>query len=253
MFCTEPYFLGVVSSNQPSYKTGGTHHFMSNKNKDGKEVILNPDLLISNQNSPEIVNKIAPIELQNTGKSIPSGMVREVRSILFADVVGFSKIPEYQKPYFLKEFMDLLSANISALEFKPEVLNSWGDAIFFVGENTHQATQFAFMLRNMVLNTNWEEKNLPFNLNIRIALHAGPVFIGEDPVLKRKNAYGAHVNRAARMEPITIPGQIYASDQFTANLMVETENKYNYEYVGNLELPKAFGNQDLYSIRERVN
>jgi class 3 adenylate cyclase len=109
------------------------------------------------------------------------------------------------------------------------------------------------MLRDMVLNTNWEEKNLPSDLNIRIALHAGPVFIGEDPVLNRENAYGANVNRAARIEPVTIPGQIYASDQFTANLLVETKSLYQFEYVGNLELPKAFGNQDLYNIKMKAN
>ena len=51
------------------------------------------------------------------------------------------------------------------------------------------------------------------------------------------------------MEPVTIAGQIFASEQYTANLIVETNNKYEFEYVGNLELPKAFGNQELYNIR----
>lgn len=201
------------------------------------------DLL--NQNN-EIVSEPNFDEIART---IPLGMDRKVKSIMFADIVGFSKIPEYQKPYFLKEFMDLLSEKISSIGFDPEVLNTWGDAIFFVGKDAKQATQFAFMLRDMVLKTNWEEKNLPFNLNIIIALHAGPVFIGYDPVLKSTNAYGTHVNRTARIEPVTVAGQIFASEQYTANLIVETDNKYEFEYVGNLELPKAFGNQELYNIK----
>ena len=259
MFATKPYFLAVTSENSKGNDVGGTQHFVENFEGSKQTIIINPQEFIGdklNDSKGDITskwNEEFQHDIKSVGRSIPEGMAREVKSVLFADVVGFSKIPEYQKPYFLKDFMDLLSARIKGLDFEPEVLNSWGDAIFFVGKNTQQATQFAFMLKEMVLETNWAEKNLPSDLNIRIALHAGPVFIGKDPVLNRENAYGANVNRAARIEPVTIPGQIYASDQFTANLLVETKNLYQFEYVGNLELPKAFGNQDLYNIKKRVN
>lgn len=54
------------------------------------------------------------------------------------------------------------------------------------------------------------------------------------------------------MEPITIPGQVYASDQFAANLKLETQNQYKYEFVGNLKLPKAFGDQELYHLNKKA-
>ncbi len=65
---------------------------------------------------------------------------------------------EQQKTYFLNEFMNMLNQGIQNLGFTLEVLNTWGDAIFFVGKNNKKAVDFAFILNNMVLNTNWEEK-----------------------------------------------------------------------------------------------
>ena len=49
---------------------------------------------------------------------------------------------------------------------------------------------------------------------MRIGLHAGPVFEGIDAITGRPNFFGSRVNRAARIEPVTLPGHIYASQQF---------------------------------------
>ena len=248
LFQTQPYFLGVFSEEASDQKTKGSRHFLNQFSSHENAIIIETTKLI---NSLEI-KKTNKSNANFTHNDFPAGMIRDVKSILFADVVGFSKMEEQQKPYFLNEFMNMLNQGIQNLGFTPEVLNTWGDAIFFVGKNNKQAADFAFMLNDMVLNTNWEEKNLPNNLNIRIALHSGPIFIGNDPVLKRPNAYGEHVNRTARMEPITIPGQVYASDQFAANLKLETQNQYKYEFVGNLKLPKAFGDQELYHLNKKA-
>src|SRR5213079_66185 len=53
-------------------------------------------------------------------------------------------------------------------------------------------------------------------LNIRIGLHTGPVFMHYDPVVRRLGFTGAHVNRAARIEPIADHGQVFASEEFAA-------------------------------------
>jgi tryptophan halogenase len=45
-----------------------------------------------------------------------------------------------------------------------------------------------------------------------IGLHAGPVYRYTDPVTRRPNYTGGHASRAARIEPITPPGQVYASE-----------------------------------------
>ena len=110
--------------------------------------------------------------------------------------------------------------------------------------------EMAVLLKRIFRDTDWESKKLPKNLNIRIALHAGPVFTAEDPIRGVKNGYGSHINRTARIEPITVPGCIYASAQFAAILNLSTGDTFNYEYVGKLKLPKEAGFQELYHIYE---
>lgn len=94
-------------------------------------------------------------------------------------------------------------------------------------------------------------------MSIRIALHAGPVFETIDPITGRPNFYGAHVNRAARMEPITVPGHIYASEQFVGLLTAEqvaAQQQLRYasdivcEYLGPLTLAKKLGTQIAYHL-----
>jgi pilus assembly protein FimV len=74
--------------------------------------------------------------------------------------------------------------------------------------------------------------------------------------------YGSNVNRAARIEPISVPGKIYASEQFVALLTAEESahrheavlrggdyvERYAVEYVGVQVLPKDFGEQAIYMI-----
>ena len=50
---------------------------------------------------------------------------------------------------------------------------------------------------------------------------AGPVYSGHDPIIGKMNYYGSHVNRAARIEPVTIPGCAFLSEQFAALLAID--------------------------------
>jgi hypothetical protein len=51
-----------------------------------------------------------------------------------------------------------------------------------------------------------------------------------------------------RMEPVTLPGTIYASHQFAATLAVESFEKYKYHHVGPVKLAKDYGVQEIYMI-----
>lgn len=182
---------------------------------------------------------------------VPFGIGRSLKCILFADITGFSKLQEEQTPFFMYEFLSAFAEKLQTLDPQPEVLNTWGDAIFAVYEGARHAIDFAFALRDMIQHLDRASSSLPSQMDVRIALHAGPVFEGMDPVLGRPNSYGAHINRAARMEPVTVPGCIYASEQFAAKLIVESKDQYALEYVGTLSLPKGFGRQETYHIRRK--
>jgi class 3 adenylate cyclase len=246
---TEPTFLAVWDKADMEKKEGGT--------KDSLGVWPYPNN-VEIVDVAEIRARVKPGESKTRSAAkavglpeVPAGITRELMCILFADVKGFSKMDEEQTPFFMYGFLRELSNRMKSLEKKPRVLNTWGDAIFAVYKNAEEMVEFALMLNDLVLNTDWESRKLPANLNIRIALHAGPVFMGKDPIISRKNSYGAHINRTARMEPVTEPGHIYASEQFAAKLIVESKDKYEYEYIGIIDLPKSFGTQEIYHIKSK--
>ena len=92
---------------------------------------------------------------------------------------------------------------------------------------------------------------MPKHLDIRIGLHAGPVYFAREPVLKRINFFGFHVNQAARIEPITSPGNVYASEQFAALMLADPDNSLDCNYVGVIVLPKEFGSYPIYHIKRK--
>ena len=95
----------------------------------------------------------------------------------------------------------------------------------------------------------WEKKGLPEDLSLRISVHAGPAFYCKDPVLKKWQYTGSHVNRTARMEPITPPGEVYASQEFAALAAAQRVSDFRCDYVGQIPLPKESGIVPLYLIR----
>ena len=174
---------------------------------------------------------------------------RKIRHILFADVVGYSKLSEDKTPLFVENLLQDISKNVRALSHQPEILNTWGDSIFAVYSNIEEMMEFAIALQKTLIDSSWGNMvDDNSQISMRIALHTGPVFLLDDPLTQRKNAFGNHINRAARMEPVTMPGNIYASDQFASVLKIECYKMYDFEYVGIIDLPKEFGKQEMYRI-----
>jgi class 3 adenylate cyclase len=169
-------------------------------------------------------------------------------SLLFADAVGFSKLTEEEVPHFVEHFLGLV-ARLTAEQRDPPLLkNTWGDGLYFVFSDVREAGVFALELCDRVKATKWSEKGLR-NLNLRIGLHAGPVYCGVDPVMAQKNYFGTHVSRAARIEPITQPGHVYASQPFAALAAARQVKEFDCLYVGQIAQAKDFGMYATYVLQ----
>jgi class 3 adenylate cyclase len=178
---------------------------------------------------------------------------RAFKAMLFADIVGYSKLKEEQLPYFHKFFLCGLAKNLKRSGYKPVFKNSWGDCIYFVFDELISAAEYALELRDFVRKTNWQESHLPPSMNIRIGLHAGPVYHAREPILERVGYFGSHVTTAARIEPITSPGNVYASEQFAALLIAENRSgALECNYVGVIVLPKEFGKHPIFHIKRKM-
>jgi class 3 adenylate cyclase/tetratricopeptide (TPR) repeat protein len=182
-------------------------------------------------------------------QALPGGLEPRIMVMLFADVVNFSALQETQVPLFVAHFLTVIRDLKQALATPPRMENTWGDGLFLAFEGLSEAARFAQDLVKRVKHADWEALGLPPGLNLRVALHAGPVYVGTDPVTGRPTCFGTHVNKAARIEPITPPGQVYASQAFAALAAAEDARGLQCEYVGQLPLAKGFGTFPMYLLR----
>lgn len=179
-----------------------------------------------------------------------SAFVAEIRALLFADVEGFSRLSDEEVPRFVEHFLGLGAGLMAETEHKPLVTNTWGDGLYLVFPGVQEAGLFALELRDRVASTDWASRGLP-KLNLRIGLHAGPVYACTDPMTLRRNYIGAHVSRAARIEPITPAGQVYASQPFAALAAAKPVRDFTCAYVGQTSMAKKYGVLPTYVVLRR--
>jgi adenylate cyclase len=86
-------------------------------------------------------------------------------------------------------------------------------------------------------------------MNLRIALHCGPVYCGRNPLTGARLYTGPHTSRTARIEPITPPGQVYASSAFAAVACALGVDDLSMTYIGRMALAKGYGELSLYHLR----
>ena len=195
----------------------------------------------------------------------PSGLRREpqrvLRTLLFADLVGFSKLREEELPG-LWSYLAKVQRRLDDISSPPELVESWGDALYVVMSSARALLRHAFALQDSFIRLDPRLHGLPEHLSLRIGLHAGPVYTGQHPLTGRPIVYGSHVSRTARIEPITLPGNVYASQQFVALLTAEegahcaeqaSRGKpcspwYACEYLGYQQLAKNYGNTPVYHL-----
>jgi class 3 adenylate cyclase len=70
-------------------------------------------------------------------------------------------------------------------------------------------------------------------------------------VTHRLNYIGAHVSRAARIEPITPIGQVYASQPFAALAAAQGVEEFRCSYVGQTSMAKKYGSFPTYIVARR--
>jgi anti-sigma regulatory factor (Ser/Thr protein kinase)/class 3 adenylate cyclase len=189
---------------------------------------------------------------------------RAIRAILFADIATFTQFEDREIP-LLFDYLAEAQARVEARAKTPILINTWGDAVHAAAETAHDLADYAVALTEAVAGIDPAAFDLAKRPQFRIALHAGPVFVGLHPLTGRSMIFGHHVNRAARIEPLATPGGIAASQHFVALLTAEMAERadaarltgeayaprYSMAYLGRMALPKDFGSEDLYRLHDR--
>jgi hypothetical protein len=195
----------------------------------------------------------APPAAPPTAAGAPNGVRphRTLKTMLFADFAGYSRLHDEFAPLFQQRFLEIGAQQIEAAGARPLEAKTWGDALYIVFESPHEGAEFALRLLQSMLAVDWRAAGLAQDSRIRVALHAGPVFSSFDPIMGRDGHFGSSVMKAARIEPVTPPGMVYVSEAFAATLAASGERDYALEYVGILALAKNYGESRIYRLERR--
>lgn len=178
-----------------------------------------------------------------------TGSGRVDAAMLFGDVKGFSKLDDSELPNFVTHVLGAVADALQPETKEVSFSNTWGDGLFAVLRNAPVAAERALALQDAIEDLDGVSLNLPDDLAIRLSLHYGVAHCFIDPVLNRQNYFGEAVARAARIEPITPPGAVYATAPFAAMLALDVERRFAADYVGTVETAKGYGAIALYRIR----
>ena len=233
-------FQVALWNGQPSASPGGTAAAMKRWESLGQK-----NLVIS---VPEPRSKgVAPLPVSSSQKI---ELKRHMKAMIFADVKGYSGLKEKQLPQFIARWFHHLEQIFNNHAEEVLFANTWGDAIYLVMDSVSSAARVSLELTRIFSDQELAELNLPEDLGLRVATHVGPIFEGYNPLTRKKEYFGTHVNKTARLEPCTPVGSVYVTEPFAALISIEAAGVYRCEYVGNHPLPKNFGRIRMYHLGE---
>ncbi len=173
------------------------------------------------------------------------------RAFLFADVRGFSKLPERHMELFVKAYLGSLAGVIGGFAGDIDYRATAGDGIFLVFRTPALAAACATRMQEASESFDGARHGIDVNLQLRMAIHYGPAHPIHDPILKKDSFAGREIIRAARIEPVTPPGEIYVTEQLASALFLAGVKDYRCDYVGIQPAAKGFGTFRMYSIKPR--
>ena len=186
------------------------------------------------------LNSLAVAERQNQCR-------RVVRSIIFADFFGFSRLDEDCVPQFLEAVMGRIATVLDRHAEAVLSRNSWGDAIFVVITSPEEAAEIALEIQSELDPASLHDAGLPAEGGMRMSLHHGPIFEHFDAIQGARTFYGTEVTLAARIEPRVPVGAIYTTQPFAA-MFDHDRTDFHFEYVGKMDLAKNYGVRTLYRL-----
>ena len=194
--------------------------------------------------TPAVATRAAP-KATRPLRSVPP---RFTRALLFGDVHGFSRTPDYLIPVFQERLMGAIAAALHAYDKHILYRNSWGDAIYVVIDDPVVAAECCLDIQDAIRKARLTRYGLSSGLALRLAAHFGPVYNGHDPIRDEPTFFGAHTTIAARIEPVTVPGQVYLTEAMAAAIAMANAPQLRAEYVGNVPMAKGFGSTRMYSL-----
>lgn len=196
-----------------------------------------------------VARECSPREREIATAAGPVAADRSLGAVLFADALGFSKLPDGEVPLFVETFFGRIAAVIDRYGAgRITVRETWGDGLFLAFPRLEDAALFALDVAEMVNETDWLSLGFSASLRLRMALHHGPMYPVRDPITGLHAVCGAHIAQGARLEPKTPPGHVYATEAFAARAALEGHPSFRCTFVRQLEFDKQYGTFPAYVV-----
>ena len=184
-------------------------------------------------------------EVFNTMKANaePNSISTKTRTILFMDVVGWSKLSTDEIYAYATTGLHTLSSTLKDYDF----INTWGDAIVATFDSAKCAAENALRIRDFFANS-YPESGVAPGLTCRLSLHVGDVIFCHNVLRNGADIFGEAVHVAARLEPVTMPGNIFCTKR-VADMLSEIRGSAPRVWsIGPQNLAKDFGTVELYVV-----
>ncbi|CAD0186699.1 invasion protein regulator [Ruegeria sp. THAF57] len=171
-------------------------------------------------------------------------ITQKLGAVLFADVVGYSRLMSENELDTYNALKSLLSKlEVTCAKYNGRVIEVRGDGILALFETATSAVEFGVELHQIA-----SEHNHTRTENQRIKFRAG-VHLGEI-LIDERGIHGDNVNIAARLQEIAEPERVYVSsavyDQVCNRL------RYGYEFLGPKQLKNIVSPISTYCVRSEV-
>ncbi|MFN8360786.1 MAG: tetratricopeptide repeat protein [Candidatus Kapaibacterium sp.] len=178
-------------------------------------------------------------------------------SVLFADIVNFTKLSQSITPEELVEGLDRIFSTFDALAEKHglEKIKTIGDAYMVVSgapvprvDHAEAIAQFAIEMMEAM--KEFRSIATGEEIQLRIGIHSGEVVAGV--IGKKKFAYdlwGDAVNTASRMESHGEAGKIHVSEEFMHALSLSSFQSFCFQERGEMDI-KGKGRMKTYFLEK---
>lgn len=233
---TRVWQLAVFDGDEAHDKAGTAHDIAQWKLAGGRTVVVPV-------RSTRTTRTVAPFAALSSR--------RVIRSVLFGDFKGFSRLHDEHIKLFLATVMQPVAEVLDRYGEHVIVRNTWGDGLFLVMDDAVHGARCALDLQERLHGIDLPAAGLPADMGLRLGGHVAPLVPVYDPVLKLPMVMGRGLTRAARIEPRTPVGEVYVTTSFAALLRLEPDSGVASEYVGHLTTAKNFETTPMYLLRRQ--
>jgi adenylate cyclase len=170
---------------------------------------------------------------------------RELRSILFADVAGYTRLMQNDEEATHAAIVELVELfEKGCQEFDGEILEIRGDGIFSLFASAINSVRFADKIQDAIAeyNNNFKDNR---KILFRIGIHLG------DVIKDSEFHYGDNVNIAARIEGLADPGGICITG--SVYQQVKNSGHFGYENLGLRQLKNIQESIEVFRITKDKN